>query len=909
MNLLRWISRRGILPAMLAAVTAATAAHAVPLLSGFGGPAGYGVGELASNDDGSTGSIDLTPAFVLGINFFSFRFTPPRGYYRALFVNNNGNVTFNGALGTFTPTTFPIADQPMIAAWWGDVDTRNRTISPDTRNRVYYVLEATGATRPEGGASTGRFIATWHYVGYFSNANDRLNDFQIILTNRSDIVAGDYDVELRYNQCQWTTGTASGGSGGLGGTAAQAGFDAGNRADFFALPGSQSPAVLNLCTTSNVVPPTPGLWRFNIRSGGVTVCGNGVREAGEECDDANTRPGDGCSANCRTELNPGATCTTNAQCRSQFCVDGVCCNAACNGQCEACNATPGTCTPVAGAPRSGRPACAGTGPCAGSCDGAARTACGFPGGGTECAAARCESATFTPPGVCNGMGACGAPASRMCAPYVCGVGACRADCRTDGDCTAGNFCNAAMQCVPRTPPGSMCTAGNQCASGNCVDGFCCNTACGGQCEACDVPGMQGTCALIAGAPHGARTACAGSAPCAGSCDGAARDRCAFPDAMVSCRAASCSMGVATAAAVCDGMGSCPAPRTTPCAPFTCATAACSTMCTMDSDCAEGSYCADGVCTPRLPPGAGCRINNACASGFCADGVCCDQACNGQCEACDVAKAMGNCTAVMGVPRGGRSACNGAGACGGTCDGTARVSCAYPPGTTACRAASCADGSATAAASCDGMGNCPAAVVATCAPYRCVDAACGTTCATDADCDGGTRCIAGRCEGPRNNGTGCGRDAECASGACAQGVCCNRACDGLCEACDADGTGGTCTPRPAGERPVVTADAGVRPPEGCLCNGAGMCVVPPALDAGTPDVGVITQDAGTDLGMDVGADLGPAPTYGFQGNGCGCRVGDGTSRPSGALVALGVAGLLLASRRRRRGLTVARSVGR
>ncbi|MBK8695489.1 MAG: hypothetical protein IPN17_25255 [Deltaproteobacteria bacterium] len=103
----------------------------------------------------------------------------------------------------------------MIAAWWGDVDTRNRVITPDTRNRVYYALERTGATRPEGGISTGRFIATWHYVGYYSNANDRLNDFQIVLTNRSDIVAGDYDVEIRYNQCQWTTGT-SGGTGGLG---------------------------------------------------------------------------------------------------------------------------------------------------------------------------------------------------------------------------------------------------------------------------------------------------------------------------------------------------------------------------------------------------------------------------------------------------------------------------------------------------------------------------------------------------------------------------------------------------------------------------------------------------------------------------------------------------------------------
>ncbi len=904
MNFRLCLSRRGVLPATLAFLTAATTVSAVPLLNGFGGPAGYGASELASNDDSSTGTIDLTPAFALGLNFFSFRFAPPRPYYRSLFVNNNGNVTFNAALGIFTPTAFPVADQPMIAAWWGDVDTRNRAISPDTRNRVYYALEATGAARPEGGVSTGRFIATWHYVGYYSSSNDLLNDFQIVLTNRSDIVAGDYDVEIRYNQCQWTTGSASGGSGGLGGTPAQAGFDAGNRTDFLALPGSQTAAVLNLCTTSNVVPAVPGLWRFNIRSGGVTVCGNGAREGAEECDDGNTAAGDGCSASCRTELPPGAMCTSNPQCRSQFCVDGVCCNVACRGQCEACDATPGTCTPVAGAPRNGRDACAGTGPCGGSCDGAQRTACGFPGSTTECAAARCEASTFTPPAVCNGMGVCGAAASRMCAPYVCGTGACRGDCRTDADCTGGNYCDGAMRCVPRTPPGSMCTASNQCATGNCVDGFCCNTACGGQCEACDVPGMQGTCSGIAGAPHGARTACAGVAPCAGSCDGAARDRCVFPDAMVSCRTASCSAGVATAAAACDGAGSCPPPSTVMCAPFTCDSTVCATRCVLDSDCADGSYCADGVCTPRLPPGGVCRINNACASGFCADGVCCDQACNGQCEACAVPKAVGVCTAVTGVPRGMRSACTGSGACGGTCDGTVRVSCVYPSAMTSCRGQSCAAGSATASALCDGMGNCPAAVLTSCAPYRCEDTACGVGCTTDADCDGGTRCIAGRCEGPRTGGTGCTRDVECMSGSCAQGVCCNRACDGLCEACDSSGTGGTCTPRPAGVRPVVTG-TGPRPADGCLCNGSGMCVVPQPVDAGTPDSGVTLRDAGNDLGMDAG----PAPQYGFSGNGCGCRVGGAPISSSGGLWALGVVGLLLASRRRRRAVSVDGAVGR
>jgi cysteine-rich repeat protein len=36
-------------------------------------------------------------------------------------------------------------------------------------------------------------------------------------------------------------------------------------------------------------------------SAGGSVCGNGVMEAGEECDDNNTTPADGCSATCITE--------------------------------------------------------------------------------------------------------------------------------------------------------------------------------------------------------------------------------------------------------------------------------------------------------------------------------------------------------------------------------------------------------------------------------------------------------------------------------------------------------------------------------------------------------------------------------------------------------------------------------
>src|SRR5262245_65700254 len=41
--------------------------------------------------------------------------------------------------------------------------------------------------------------------------------------------------------------------------------------------------------------------------------------------------------------------------------------------------------------------------------------------------------------------------------------------------------------------GSSCTAPDQCASGNCVSGVCCDTACTNQCDACNLTGLVGTC--------------------------------------------------------------------------------------------------------------------------------------------------------------------------------------------------------------------------------------------------------------------------------------------------------------------------------------------------------------------------------------------------------------------------------
>jgi hypothetical protein len=59
------------------------------------------------------------------------------------------------------------------------------------------------------------------------------------------------------------------------------------------------------------------------------------------------------------------------------------------------------------------------------------------------------------------------------------------------------------------------------------------------------------------------------------------------------------------------------------------------------------------------------------------------------------------------------------------------------------------------------------------------------------CDGYTRdkCVASASTGPCD----CSKDSDCESGFCTDGVCCNRRCDGQCEACDFPTTRGSCMP--------------------------------------------------------------------------------------------------------------------
>jgi len=64
---------------------------------------------------------------------------------------------------------------------------------------------------------------------------------------------------------QWTTGDASDGDDGLGGTEALAGINAGNGVNSVTIPGSRTPSIINITQTSNV--GIPGVWIFKVGSG------------------------------------------------------------------------------------------------------------------------------------------------------------------------------------------------------------------------------------------------------------------------------------------------------------------------------------------------------------------------------------------------------------------------------------------------------------------------------------------------------------------------------------------------------------------------------------------------------------------------------------------------------------------
>jgi MYXO-CTERM domain-containing protein len=63
----------------------------------------------------------------------------------------------------------------------------------------------------------------------------------------------------------------------------------------------------------------------------------------------------------------------------------------------------------------------------------------------------------------------------------------------DGIFVANGTC--ASDC--KIPDGGSCEDPDDCVSGNCVDDFCCDTACNGPEQQCNLPGQEGVCSSTA----------------------------------------------------------------------------------------------------------------------------------------------------------------------------------------------------------------------------------------------------------------------------------------------------------------------------------------------------------------------------------------------------------------------------
>jgi RHS repeat-associated protein len=284
----------------------------------------------------------------------------------------------------------------------------------------------------------------------------------------------------------------------------------------------------------------------------------------------------------------GLGCTSNSQCTTGFCVDGVCCDTACNNNCDACNLPNlvGTCSPSP----SGTTCRAATGACdvAEVCNGSSVT----------CPADALAPATTT---------------CRAAAPGGCDVAeACTG---TSSACPADGFAPATTTCRAAAPGG--CDVAETCTgtSGACpADGFAPPTT---------------TCRAAAGACDLAETCTGSSAAC--PVDG-------FAPATTTCRAA--APGGCDVAEACTGSSAtCP----------TDAKVADNTSCNDNNACTQADSCHDGQCSGT---GVVCAAADQChqastcnpATGYCsesrlADGTSCSD--GNRCSVSDTCRA-GTC---------------------------------------------------------------------------------------------------------------------------------------------------------------------------------------------------------------------------------------------------------------------------
>ncbi len=366
------------------------------------------------------------------------------------------------------------------------------------------------------------------------------------------------------------------------------------------------------------------------------------------------------SAACRpTSGSLGTTCTGGSDCESGHCSAGVCCDTACDEPCYDCG-DDGHCVPVISgqedldsSPMCPNPyVCDGSGNCI---DGSIVNPCTTP---EECDSgfcvdnACCESA-------CNIMCMSCANAEGTCSSYVA---AGLQDTNSTPTCVAPYACDGAGHC--KLGNGESCAADDECGTGFCVDGICCESACEEPCMLC--AGPEGTCTYFVaegGQDFNADPPCVGDNACDGNgvCLAADGTLCG---ADTECISGFCVDGVCCESACETTCMSCDNPQGT-CTSFV-----------PDGDqdpnavppCDGNFHCnGAGACEEiGLAPGSACTAASECESGHCENNTCCMTACPVPCMSC--ANAQGTCTTFVAPFTEDPGACEAPNVCdgAGTC---------------------------------------------------------------------------------------------------------------------------------------------------------------------------------------------------------------------------------------------------
>lgn len=243
-------------------------------------------------------------------------------------------------------------------------------------------------------------------------------------------------------------------------------------------------------------------------------------------------------------------------------------------------------------------------------------------GRSGCVDVRCrpEAPERCPPTECSAASDC--PARAACASAACASGACLYGAR-EGACGAGEYCDAAAGCLPRTTPvgdvGRRCTRGDECASGVCVDtGE--TSACTSACESASDCMSGWTCGPAEGAA-GDVCVCATISP--EVCSGADEDCDGYVDEGGVCSADAgtpCGDGDACASGVCAPIGG--------------DASACTMACRSDGDCLAGWACG----TVEGVEGGACRCTSS--AEICSEE---DEDCDGRVDEGGVCGSAPGCT--------------------------------------------------------------------------------------------------------------------------------------------------------------------------------------------------------------------------------------------------------------------------